>query len=152
MNQESLCAALATEDINAENRLSVLSRAARSTRDFAFAHVVTIPLIVSLALSLALISYKNGLFTVSFLTMSALTPTTFLAFLAATTLMDWTVLQTILVVWSALSRLLRWRTYAIGFIVFATTAVVVVNFLAYNVMLYMGDLLRIDAMLQVSDG
>jgi hypothetical protein len=112
------------------------------------------PLAVSVALSVILIERKHGLLRSTFLSTNILRPYELPLFLAATTLIDLTVICTILTVWNALRRLLRLgdRTFVTTGMAICCGVVVVANFLAYNLTTYLGDLLNLKTMLHVSDG
>jgi hypothetical protein len=134
--------------------VALLSAGWRRLRDFLFSRAWPLPLVISVALSVVLIERKHGLFRTTFLSTNVLRPHQLFLFLAATMLVDLTVIYTILTAWNVLRRPLRLgdRTFVAGGIMICSGAAIVVNFVAYNLTTYLGDLLNLETVLHVSDG
>lgn len=124
------------------------------SRQVVFGRVWLVPLLISLALSFALLDRKFGLFAVSFLGTANLQPLQIPLFLTATIIIDLTVLQTLAAGWACVCRVLRLRrrTFAFVFILCASTLVAVLNVLAYDIITYLGDFLRVEAAIHVAGG
>jgi len=113
-----------------------------------------VPLVVSVSLSLMLIEHLYGLFRTTSLTAEPVTPLQFPLLLAAFTLVDLTALQSILLVWTAVGRLLRLsrRCTTVLYVISTMLLVVLANVITKILQAYVGDLTRVVAQLQMAGG